>query len=223
MGSVIIFPKRRHGRAPAGSRAAILAKASKVISGRPRSSAKRDSFSQYADGIPLAPHPLTVEGESDNAEATALYPPRASMTESGVIMESTLVCDLQTSQVFAHRKTTFHTRCDAMLPMADSREVVFGRLEALRKRLIDREPKARFDVEGRFAEAVGLHKTSWSQIKKYERDFPLTAAFKMKERWQISIDWIYYGQLPGSADLMTEIGRGPVVAIPPARKRKISG
>lgn len=221
MGIVIRMPLR-HGRTPTGSRAEISAKAFKVISRKPRSSAKRASVNQCAEGIPLARQTLTVDGDSVKANATAFVPPRASITESGVIMERTIVCDLQTSQEFAHRKTTFSTRCDAMYPMADPREVVFGRLDALRIKLAAREPKERFDVEYRFAEAIGLHKTSWAQIKKFKRDLPITAAYRIKERWGLSLDWIYYGEQPGAAQIMAEIGRGPIVPVRQPQKRKIA-
>lgn len=110
-----------------------------------------------------------------------------------------------------------------MFPMADSREVIFGRLEAFRLKMVAREPKERFDVEYRFAEAIGLHKTSWAQIKKFKRDLPITAAYRLKERWGVSLDWIYYGEPPSASQIMAEIGRGPVAAVSPQRKRKASG
>lgn len=109
-----------------------------------------------------------------------------------------------------------------MFPMADTREVIFGRLDALRLKLAVREPKERFDVEYRFAQAIGLHKTSWAQIKTFKRDLPLTAAYRLKERWGISLDWIYYGEPPSAAQIMSEIGRGPVVAVKPLQKRKVA-
>jgi hypothetical protein len=93
--------------------------------------------------------------------------------------------------------------------MVDTREGIFGRLDALRLKLTELEPKERFDVEGRFAEAIGLHKTSWTQIKQFKRDLPVTAAYRIKERWNLSLDWIYYGEQPGGEKLMAEIGRGP--------------
>lgn len=106
--------------------------------------------------------------------------------------------------------------------MADTREVIFGRLDALRIKLAAREPKERFDVEYRFAEAIGLHKTSWAQIKTFKRDLPITAAYRLKERWGVSLDWIYYGEQPGAAQMMAEIGRGPVAVVRPVQKRKAS-
>lgn len=220
MGAIVYRFPRGHARAPA-SLTPIEAKASKVMSGKPRDLARRAKVNQWAEGMPLTRQTLTVDGASASAVATSLVPPRESMTESGVIMEANVVCDLQTCQEFAQSKTTFGTSCGAMSPMADSREVIFGRLEALRLALHKREPWERFDVEGRFAEAIGIHKTSWSQIKKFTRDFPINAAFRVKERWQIPLDWIYYGDVSSGVQLMAEIGRGPVVQQPRrATKRK---
>lgn len=97
--------------------------------------------------------------------------------------------------------------------MPDPREVVFGRLEALRIELDALDPKAGFDVDGKFAAAVGIDKTTYSLIKKLERDLPFTAACRIKDRWGISLDWLYYGEQTAGAQIMAKIGRGPV-AIP---------
>lgn len=145
------------------------------------------------------------------------------MTESAVIMERTIVCDLQTSQVFAFRKTTFGTGCDAIRSMPDPREVIFGRLDSLRLELFRLEPEAGFDVEGKFAAAVGIDKTTYSLIKAMDRDLPFPAACRIKERWGISLDWLYYGEQPVAAQIMAKIGRGPVAEIRPKASKRRSG
>jgi hypothetical protein len=211
MGMLVRFTGQHHVRASATD--PILAKASKVISASPRSEAKRDKASQCVGGMPRTRQTLTVEGASDSAEDTALVPPSASMTESVVIMDQTVVCETQTSQEFAFRKTTFVTGCDAIRPMPDSREVIFGRLEALRLELHAIDPKAGFDAEGRFASAAGIDKTTYSLMKKYDRDLPFNAACRIKEIWGISLDWLYYGDQPAGAQIMARIGRGPVAEI----------
>lgn len=142
------------------------------------------------------------------------------MTESGVNMEATIVCRSQTSQEFAFSKTTFGTRCGAISRMPDKREVIFGRLEALRKELAIQHPDEGFDAEGKFAAAMGLHKTSWSQIKKYERDLPLTAACKAKERWGVSLDWLFYGEQPAAGQLMAKIGKGPIADLASSSRKQ---
>lgn len=137
------------------------------------------------------------------------------MTESAVNIDRTIVCDLQTSQPFAFGKTTFATGCGAIRGMPDPREVVFGRLNSLRLELAKLEPEAGFHVEGKFASAVGIDKTTFSLIKAMERDLPFTAACRIKERWGISLDWLYYGEQPVAAQIMAKIGRGPVTEMRP--------
>jgi len=104
--------------------------------------------------------------------------------------------------------------------MPDPREVIFGRLEALRFELDAIDPKAGFGVEGKFAAAVGIDKTTYSLIKKLERDLPFTAACRIKDRWGISLDWLYYGEQTAGAQIMAKIGRGPIEAKRPTPKRK---
>lgn len=216
-GNVIRGPWRRnHHARTSASLAPILARASNVTEDSPRSPAKRTRFSQCVDGMPRTRQTLTVDGASDSADATAFVPPRESMTESGVIMDHNVVCGLQTCQGFAKRKTTIGTGCGAIRSMPDSREVIFARLEALREELSALNPA--FKVEGKFAAAIGIHKTSWSQIKSYDRDFPVTAAFRIKDQWGFSLDWIYYGEQADAARIMAKIGRGPLTATPPRQK-----
>lgn len=223
METVIDLAAERHARTSASSEP-ISARASKVRPGTPRLLAKRAKLTQRDEGIPRERQRLTVDGCNDSASETAFVPPSESMTELAVTMDRNLVCGLQTCQGFAKRKATFGADYGAMGSMADQREVIFGRLESLRAELARLNPEAGFEVEGRFAATIGIHKTSWSQIKSFDRDFPLTAAFRLKERWNISLDWIYYGDQPASAQIMAKIGRGPIAELRPkaAPKRKAS-
>lgn len=104
--------------------------------------------------------------------------------------------------------------------MPDPREIIFGRLDALRLELMKRHPEEGFHSEGKFAATVGIDKTSYSLIKKLERDLPLAAAFRIREKWGVSLDWLYYGDQPEGVQLMAKIGRGPVSETPPQKKRK---
>lgn len=160
---------------------------------------------------------LTVGIATDSAKATALVPPSSSMTEFDVTMPESIVCGLQTCQEFADRKATFSVEYDGMRSMPDSRDIIFARVEALRLALAAERPGMGFDGEGRFAEAIGLHKTSWSQIKKLERDLPLTAACRIKENWGVPLDWIFYGEQAAGAQIIAKIGRGGPTD---ARRRK---
>lgn len=218
MTNIVKFPG-----AHVGASSTIRDKDSNVISEMPRSAARRTSDRTRLDGIPRVRQTLTVGTESESASATALVPPRESMTESDVSMEGTIVCGLQTCQGFANRKTTFGTSYGAMGLMPDPREVIFGRLEALRFELAKLNPETKFDtVEGRFAMAIGIHKTSWSQIKSFDRDLPLTAACRLKEQWGVSLDWLYYGDQPTGTQIMAKIGRGPVLSVAPAKTAKMA-
>lgn len=184
-----------------------------MISATPRSDASLAKASQCPDGIPRLRQTLTVEGASESADATALVPPSASMTESDVIMRPKIVCTVQTSQGFATRKTTFHTGCDAIQGMIDPPHVVAGRLEALRKEL-------KIEKEHEFAEAIGLDKSTYSLIKNGRRNLSFETACLMRHKWGLSIDWIFYGDIQQTAiQIMTRIGRGTPFQPPMAPKR----
>lgn len=207
MGQVIVFAGR-HARAPLASttsRASSFARASKVISARPRSAAMPDKASQCADGIPRTLQTLTVDGASESASASDLVPPRASITESDVIMDGTIVCTLQTCQEFANRQPTFEAKCDAMGSMTDPREIIVWRLEGLKQAYLPKDA-----TDQAFAVAIGLDKSTYSSIKKCDRNLSFETGCYIKEKWGISLDWLFYGDLQQSAvQVMANIGRRP--------------
>lgn len=228
MGIVIRFP--RHGRpAPAASAASRLsscASASNVISGMPRSDASRAKDSQCADGMPLTRQTLTVGSASTSASATAFVPPKASITESDVIMERKIVCTMQTSQGFATRQPTFLPKYVAMRPMTDvldplvdPPEVVAKRLEALRKRY-------GINTQSEWAEKLGIDKSTYSLMKKGERNLSFPTACRIRREYGISVDWLFFGDLKQSAfQIMADIGRGDAEAAEkpkplPSRKQR---
>ena len=197
-----------HGRTPAGSagsRSSNLAKDSKVISLMPCSDARCASESQYADGMPRTRQPLTVGKATDRAAATALVPPSESMTESGVIMGRTIVCTVQTCQEFATRKTTFGSKYDAINDMMDPPEIVGARLKALREEL-------GFKTQVKFAEKLGIDKSTYNPYEKGARPLTFETACLIRREFGISIDWLFFGDLHQSAvQTMARIGRGPEV------------
>lgn len=177
----------------------------------------RDKASQWPEGMPLVRQTETVGTASDSACATALVPPRASMTESGVIMESTLVCTMQTCQGFATCQPTTAAKCDAIGRMIDPREIIVWRLEGL---------KASYMPEGAtdqaFAEAIGLDKSTYSSIKKCERNLSFETGCYIKEKWGISLDWLFYGDLQQSAvQVMAGIGQRPVTTAAERKRKKV--
>ena len=104
--------------------------------------------------------------------------------------------------------------------MVDPREIIVWRLEGL---------KAAYMPEGAtdqaFAEAIGIDKSTYSSIKKCERNLSFETGCFIKEKWGISLDWLFYGDLQGSAvQVMANIGRRPppelLKASQPKAKRK---
>jgi len=207
MGNVIRLPKN-HVRASlfsAVSRASRLAKASNVISDTPWSDASRAKASQCADGMPRTRQTLTVGVAKAKAKATAFVPPKASMTESDVIMAGNIVCIVQTCQEFATRQPTLGTKYGAMGPMIDPRETIVWRLQGLKEAyMADATDEA-------FARAIGLDKSTYSWIKKCERNLSFETGCYIKEKWGISLDWLFYGDLQQSAaQVMASLGRRPM-------------
>lgn len=179
-----------------------------------RSAARRDKLSQWAGGIPRTRQTLTVDGAKDNAEATALVPPKALIMESGVSMEATIVCTMQTSQEFASGETTFLSGCDAIGAMIDPPKIIGKRLEDLRKEL-------GFKTQSAFAEKLGIDKSTYSSIKTGDRNLSFETACVIRRQWGISVDWLFFGDLQQSAiQVMARIGSGQMDEPAPARKRR---
>jgi transcriptional regulator with XRE-family HTH domain len=99
--------------------------------------------------------------------------------------------------------------------MIDPPRVIAGRLEALRKEL-------KIPTQEKFAAEIGLDKSTFSLIMNGRRNLSFETACRMVDKWQLSLDWIFYGDTRRSADqIMAKIGRGPETALPERpRKRK---
>lgn len=218
MGIVVRFP-RRHVRASSVAAGALLAtipeRASKVTAFTPFSDASRAKGAKWVAGMPRVRQQLTDDLLSDSADATALVPPRAFMTESGVSMDANLVCIMQTCQETANRQPTFPEKCGALGRMIDTREVIFWRLDGLKKAYM---PDA---TDEAFANAIGIDKSTYSAIKKCDRNLSFETGCYIKEKWGVSLDWLYYGDLQQSAvQVMAGIGQRPVVAAAERRKSR---
>lgn len=211
------WPGKSHART-SGPVEAVSTNASNVTVFTPRRSANRTSAGQRREGMPRRRQRLTVGVASDSADATACVPPSESMTEPGVTMDSTIVCTMQTCQGFAAGETTFGAKYGAIGGMIDPRDVIAGRLDALRKEL-------GIETDTKFATEIGLDKATYSLIKNLKRELSFETACRIREKYGISLDWLYYGDLQQSAvQTMMRIGRGPAAkpqAEPtPARSRK---
>ncbi len=213
MGNVVRFPVRRHARASSGL-PAISAKASNVISGTPFSAAMRDKGSQCPEGMPLVRQTLTVGTARDSACATALVPPRASMTESGVIMDATLVCTMQACQEFATRKTTFAGEYGPIASMMDKPEVIAKRLKALRKEL-------GYKTQVEFAAKLGIDKSTYNLYETATRPLTFETACLIRREFGIPVDWLFFGDMqPSALQTIARIGALSGPAPQPAQRRR---
>lgn len=201
---------RHHVRAPSS------ASASSVTPVTFLADAKRERASQRPDGIPRSRQQLTVDGWRSSDAATAVVPPSASMTNPEVIsdarMSRTIVCAVQTSQVFALRKTTFRPENVEIGGMIDPPEIIGQRLERLRIEL-------GFKTQTAFADALGIDKSTYSLYKTGDRQLTFETACLIRQNWGISLDWLFFGDLHQSAiQTMAKIGRGVEPAEPRTKK-----
>lgn len=206
MSNVTYLTERVHARAPSSARA------SNVTALTSCSDANRERASQCPDGIPRSRQQLTVDGCTSSRAATAVVPPSASMTKSDVIMAPNIVCAVQTSQVFAFRKTTFSAKDVEIGGMIDPPDIIGKRLEALRVEL-------GFKTQTAFAEALGIDKSTYSLYKTGDRQLTFETACLIRQNWGISLDWLFFGDLHQSAiQTMAKIGRG--IEAPEQRAKK---
>lgn len=134
------------------------------------------------------------------------------MTKSDVIMAPNIVCAVQTSQVFAFRKTTFSAKDVEIGGMIDPPDIIGKRLEALRVEL-------GFKTQTAFAEALGIDKSTYSLYKTGDRQLTFETACLIRQNWGISLDWLFFGDLHQSAiQTMAKIGRG--IEAPEQRAKK---
>lgn len=86
--------------------------------------------------------------------------------------------------------------------MIDPPLVIAGRLEKFRKEL-------GITTQEKFAAELGLDKSTFSLIMNGKRNLSFETACRMVEKWDLSLDWIFYGNLRNTADrIMARIGRG---------------
>lgn len=186
MGIVIAF---RHARAPAVCRAPSRAKASKVISGRPRSPAKATIRDQLTPGIePRARQLLTVESAKDRAFATSPVPPRSSMIEPAVTaMDPVIVRIMRTRQECADCETTQSPPHVDIRGMIDAPEVIGARLKAIRLAL-------EFKSQVAFAKALGVEKNTYNPWEKGTRPLTFEAACRIHNKFRIPLDYLFWGE-----------------------------
>jgi DNA-binding XRE family transcriptional regulator len=212
MGEVIDYS--RHGRASSSLRAAKSANTSNVISRFPKSAAKATTAAQRPGGMPRVRQLLTVESDCRSAPATAPVPPRASIIESGLSMDSNIVRVMRTSQGFAKSEMTASQKCGWLEPMTDTDQIISARLKALRIALGYKHQNA-------FAAELGIEKNTYNPFENGKRPLTFEVACRIRRRFGISVDWLFFGDMGQvSNDILLKIGSNPAESSRPAHRRK---
>jgi len=99
--------------------------------------------------------------------------------------------------------------------MIDPPEIIGNRLAALQKEL-------GFKEDYKFAEKLGIDKSTYSSIKNGRRNLSFETACVARREFGVSIDWLFFGDIQQvGIQAMARIGRGVPEAVEPhARKRK---
>lgn len=190
MGTVVQF---RHVRASieGDPLACSLTRRSAVISLAPLLRASSTISSQRSAGIEsraAVRQELTVERLSPSASATALVPPSASiMSSTDPTITSIIVRSVRTSQVFADREGIFSRVCDPIPAMAEQ-------IKAIAKRLV-RTREALGLTQAEFCIQIGVEKNIYNPFEKGRRRITIDVALKIRDRFGVSLDWIYCGQV----------------------------
>lgn len=168
----------------AAASAAAEARASKVICGQPLDSASRAISSHRRGGIPRARQVLTVETSTASAAATAVVPPRSLIVMSEVSITPTLVGNSPTCQELANGKPTDFLEYVQIVLMGES-------LKATGRRLKETRLALDFANQKDFAKEIGMDKTTYNPFETGKRRITLAAAIRIKQRFAITLDWIY--------------------------------
>lgn len=79
----------------------------------------------------------------------------------------------------------------------------------------------KIETDQRFADEIGLSKGQYSLIKNAKRNLSFETACVIKDKWGISLDWLFFGDFQqASIQIMTKIGRGTEAISDPIRLRK---
>jgi len=187
--TVLIFSEyRRHARASAGSPsmgAGMAASVSKVIRWRPRLTAKPTMAAQRPGGMPRRRQVLTVESCTPSSAAMTALTPSSSNTVSGVMVGDT---SWQTAncQGLANGSLTDEGPYGQIRIMGKQAKLVGDRLRATRLAL-------GYAQQVDFCSQIGVDKGSYSNFEAGKRPLTLRIAIKIKERWEIPLDWLYCG------------------------------
>lgn len=224
-GNVVRLDEQRHALASTKRRAESSAKTSSVMSERPRAAASLTKPIHLAPGMPPGRdfHPLTVDGASSSAAATAIVSPAATMSDSQVhgdlrLMETSIVRTARTCQVTAICEATIRLPHGEISTM-DSDNDVARRLIAIRDH---------FGLsQVAFAKNLNIAKNTLNGYETGSRSLTLETAKRIHRRYGISLDWLLFGDIgQPSHELVVKFGPAPRISTdktekisPPARRK----
>lgn len=167
--------------------ACMAANVSRVMPLTRRDLARPTKPSQRSDGIDSRLRQLlTVEALSASPVATAPVPPKLSMTlPTERIIGRLIVRNLRTGQEFTSCEKPPVPNYAEIRGMADTVKVIGNRLVKTREALGFQQSE--------FCKEIRVAKNTYNPFEKGHRQITLIVATKIKERFGISLDWIYCG------------------------------
>jgi len=78
------------------------------------------------------------------------------------------------------------------------------RTKAISTRLVETRIALGFAEQAAFARELGIAKNTWNAFETADRRISIGAAFKLRERFRIPLDWTYYGDSRNLPDAVWE-------------------
>jgi len=179
-------------RFPAHQARASLANRSKVTAFTLLRFARSSSAGQRFGGIPRSRQLLTTGGLTPSAAATFFVPPRASMMSSSG-MRSLYFTDREVVKPHV-LSSAFDPDMLALSGMSRTLDAIAFRLLTLR---------AWRDLSQKdFCAEIGVGTNHYSPFENAKRRIPLEIATKLVERYGVTLDWLYLGDMRGMTGQM---------------------
>ncbi len=187
MGIVVRLPRRRHARA-----SDVRASRSKVTSFTLLRFARSKIAGQRLGGIPRSRQLLTTGGSIPSAAATFVVPPRALMMPSSNI-GGLYFTDREVVKPHV-LSSDFGAEGVASSGMARTLNGIAFRLLTLRawRELSQKD----------FCAEIDVGTNHYSPFENAKRRIPLEIATKLVERYGVTLDWIYLGDMRGMTGQM---------------------
>lgn len=199
-GNVLVFRRKNHGCiASRGGRACIAASVSNVIPFAPRSTASVTISAHRSEGIRPRERQLeTTGGSTASASASSEVPPKASMTESGVMP----------SQIFTFcEAVNHHVMAIAAPDLAGHDPDMAKRYAQIGKRLIAVR-QALGISQAELCRQIKCQPNRWNQYESGERRITVPISVRLADTYGASMDWVYRGDPRGlTQELFAKIQR----------------